>query len=94
MVERRRELGTLIFLALHVVQPVRLFLCVRRPTPVYPGGCFMDGFGRLVPEAAGVGGVEVVCSTEDAETGCSDGGSRPDIMEMSSRIRTCVSMIG
>jgi len=54
----------------------------------------MGGFGKLLPEAAGVGGVEVVGSAEDAETGCSDGGSRPDIMDMSSRMRTCVSMIG
>lgn len=54
----------------------------------------MGGFGKLLPEVAGVGGVDAVWSAEDAETGCSDGGSRPDIMEMSSRIRIWVSMIG
>jgi hypothetical protein len=71
----------LIFLALHVEQPVRLFLCVRRPTLAYTGGCRMDGFKTLLPGPVGGEGVEVVCWTGDAETGDSDDGTGSDMAE-------------
>lgn len=43
---------TFIFLALHVWQPVRLFLCVRRPL-AYPRGWLGGWFGRPLPTDAG-----------------------------------------
>jgi hypothetical protein len=71
---------TFIFLDLHVEQPVRLFLCARRPILAYPGGCCRGGFGRASSRDAGGVGVSVACWTEEAETGESDGGMRSDIM--------------
>jgi hypothetical protein len=49
----------LIFLALHREQPVRLFLCVRRPALAYPGGCWTGGVGKLLSRDVGVVGVAV-----------------------------------
>lgn len=70
---------TLIFLDLQVEQPVRLFLCARRPTVAYPRGCCREGFGASSRDVGGVV-VSVPCWTEEAETGESDGGTRSDMM--------------
>jgi hypothetical protein len=82
----------LIFLALHREQPVRLFLCVCQPALVNTTGCWTGGVGRLPPRDVGVVGV-VICWAEVAET-AGDGGSRSDMIEMSSHMSVCVSVIG
>jgi hypothetical protein len=69
----------LIFLALHVEQPVRLFLCVRRPTLAYTGGWRRDGFVTLLP--AWGEGAGPVCSTGEAEAGDSDDGNGSDMLD-------------
>ena len=76
---------TLIFLALQVAQPVRLFLWARRPTVAYPGGCCIDGVGVgvgvVASRGAGVGGVAVVKPVDGVEAACSAGDSRSDMTE-------------
>ncbi len=76
---------TLIFLALHVAHPVRLFLWARRPTLAYPGGCCIDGVGvgaAALSRDAGVGGVAAVVRPVDGvEAACSAGDSRSDMTE-------------
>lgn len=53
----------------------------------------MGAFGRLPPWEAG-DGVEAVWSSGDAETDDPDGGTRSDMLETSSRIKTPSLVIG
>lgn len=89
------KVATLIFLALHVEHPVRLFLCDRRPKVVYPAGWDTErGFGKLFSGKAWTVGVEASWPPGGAESGRPDGGTTPDMTPVDTCFNIGVQMIG